>query len=265
MTVSTIATLASNVNRALGANNPKLASSINSLFASSSGNSSFAKLTDTISLQSQVTSLRVASRNIAQADTLVSIASGGADEIDAVLGQLADLASRAGSVSEGDLAQFNTQFQSLRQQINRIVSSTQFDNQSLLDGSPSTLNTGADGEQILGGLTEKDLFGGADVNLRTANDVKQAQAAIAKAQAYVAAQQKTLTDLGTGLQTATAAIQSALQNQDASKSTLDDTDFTEALFGNAPGTAADQLTSDINKALGAQVKRIPPSLIELLD
>lgn len=96
-------------------------------------------------LQSQLTSLKQASSNIAQGTSLLQVASGGLLQISDVLGDLKTLAIQANSASltnteRGFLQQ---QFTGLFDEIDSIVSTTTFNGITLLDG------TLAGGNQLL--------------------------------------------------------------------------------------------------------------------
>lgn len=264
MTVSTIASLTAGVTRALGTDKSKLASSISNLLNPGGGaNTASDALSVATSLQAEIASLRIASRNVEQASSLVNVAQGGAQQVDTVLSQLQNLATQASSntLSADQRGQLSSQFAQLTQQIDQIVNGTQFNGQKLLDGTANPLASSGDASGAIGGLRRQDLFGNATLSLQTADAAQAASQAIAKAQSYVAAQRSNLANLSDGISVASATVQSALQNQDASRSNLNETDLTTALIS---ASTPNLLATYSEQSLRAQTNRLPPSLVQLL-
>ncbi len=96
-----------------------------------------AALSVATSLQTEVSSLRAASNNIAQASSFLQVAEGGLSNIGGMLERAASLATQAmnGSLSDGARAGLNSEFQGLMAEIDRIAGSTSFNGNNLLDGS----------------------------------------------------------------------------------------------------------------------------------
>ncbi|MFM9891078.1 MAG: flagellin [Rickettsiales bacterium] len=267
MTVSTIASLAAGISTALGKSDPKLASRITSLFNSSSTNDKADPFSVTTSVQSELASLRIATRNVAQASTQIAIAQRGAGEVSDTLNQLQQLATQASdpALSDSDRAQLDNQFQQLRQQITTTVNRTSFGGQTLLDAKSSPLASAADGSGGFAGLTDRALFGKTDLNLRTASAAQAATTSLTQAQTYVSAQQAALSSVAQGVDVASATVLTALQNQDAARSSVSAEDFTtELLTGSAINPKPDLLASYSQQSLRAQSNRLPPSLVTLL-
>ncbi|MFZ4541022.1 MAG: hypothetical protein ACOYNL_04320 [Rickettsiales bacterium] len=269
MTVSTIATIAAGLNRAYGNQNSKASSVFNSLISGSSRTTSgdVANLSAAINLQNQIAQFRVASKGVAQATAVLSTANAGAEEIGKQLARLRDIASRASApnLSAEERAQLNIEFQAVRSTIDRIAGGTRFNNESLLDGSSQQLVvTNEDGEQknlSIGSLTTQTLFKGTNPDVSTASGAKVAEATIKAAQDYAQTQLENIAALQEGLEFATSTLQSAIQNQDAANSFLDDIDFTTQLLtaGQNPVEAGGL------SALFAQTKRLPQNILQLLS
>lgn len=268
MTVSTIASLAAGVSSAIGRSDPRLASSIQRLFSNNNTGNTGTNQTDpllvTTSVGSQVAALRIAARNVAQASTQVSIAQRGADQIAQNVNQLQRLATQAAdpALDDNARAQLDNQFQQIRQQITTVVNRTSFSGQTLLDGQQGGLTTDGSG---FNGLSDQNIFGRAALSLRSADAAQAAVTVLTRAQQYVATQQTALANVAQGIDVASATVQSALQNEDAARSSISDEDFTNALFsGSIINPRPDLLATYSEQSLRAQSNRLPPSLVTLL-
>jgi flagellin len=89
----------------------------------------------------QIDAMGVASQNASQANSLLQIAEGGADQISQILARLKELATQAASANASqNLTDINGEASSLLSEITRIANSTTFQGQSLING---TWGTGA--------------------------------------------------------------------------------------------------------------------------
>lgn len=90
-------------------------------------------------LSIQGNSLRTAIQNAGSGKTLLETADAAIDEIITLLGEQKTLATQAAdaSLSDNERATLNAEFQSLKQEIDRIASTTSYNNKVLLDGSIS--------------------------------------------------------------------------------------------------------------------------------
>jgi flagellin len=266
MTVSTIASIAAGIGRNLGNSNAKVASSVKSLVTGSKANIDVASLSVSNSLQTQITTLRTATQNVAQASSLVRVAEGGASDIGKALSRLQQLSQQAssGSLSASERTALNIEFQALRTQINRIANNASFDGQKLLDGSltSESLAITAEGEDgfSIASLTDEGLFGGQPLDLLSAENAQAASDAVKAASTIVSEQQAALGELGQGLEYAFASIQTASVNQDAARAVLSDTDFTSITTESQQAQVQAQATA----ALLAQTNKLPNNILALL-
>lgn len=270
MTVSTIATIAAGLTRTLGNSNANATNVFNNLVAASERTSATdsSAITAAIGLQNQIAQFRVASRDVAQAGALLSTAENGANQISQRLERLRDLAARAAepTATAQERVQLNQEFQTIRQQIDQTARNTRFGNESLLDGSSSQLKIANEsGEQknlSVGSLTDATLFKGANVDISTASGAKVALSTVKAAIDYTSAQVANIQSLQDGLDLAAASLQSAIQNQEAANSTLNEADFTSQLFGLTDNRRT--FGFDSSTAQTAQTRRLPPSFLALL-
>jgi flagellin len=97
-------------------------------------------------LRTNVRSLTQASRNIDQAQSVLSIAEGAASSVEKILERMKELAVQASTdTNASQRATLNSEFQALKGEITRIAESTEFQGAKLIDGSFSgkTLQIGA--------------------------------------------------------------------------------------------------------------------------
>lgn len=94
-------------------------------------------LTQSIKLQTNITSLRQALMNTTQADSFLQTAYSGLSTISDILGDMQALAvqSSSGSVTDAERAFLQTDFLQLSDEIDRLASTTAFNGINLLDGS----------------------------------------------------------------------------------------------------------------------------------
>ncbi|MBN8530418.1 MAG: hypothetical protein J0L97_00950 [Alphaproteobacteria bacterium] len=109
------------------------------------------------SLMSKISTQKTALTNTQQANALLSVADGALGNITDILQQQLSLATQAnsGTLSATERGFLDQQFQALSQQIDSLVTSTKFNNTSLIDGSlqgGGTYNAvaGANSSQVLG-------------------------------------------------------------------------------------------------------------------
>ncbi len=90
-------------------------------------------------LRAQVRSLQQAQRNANDGISLLQVAEGALNEVSDMLIRMRELAMQSanGSLGTGERVSVNDEFQALRDEIDRIAAVTQFNSQTLLDGSLS--------------------------------------------------------------------------------------------------------------------------------
>lgn len=134
------AAISAQVLQLLGVGGRSLSQSITAL-ASGNGltqaSTDIAALSIAAGLQSDISSLRSASLNIAQAGSMLQVADGGMHQIQAMLDRMNTLAVQAnnGALSQSARKGLDTEFQNLRQEINRLSGGTNFNSVNLLDGT----------------------------------------------------------------------------------------------------------------------------------
>ncbi len=268
MTVSTIATIAAGLTRALSNPSNKTSEVLKSFDTTSSqtARADVADLSVAITLQNQVAQFRVASKDVAQAGSLLSAAEAGAKEIATNLGKLKDLATQAASTTTSDSERIvlNQQFQAIRAQNDAIAKNTKFNGESLLDGSSAQLkvqgNASDAANLTVSSLTDSSIFADPRVEILNPSGAKITIEVLGKAINYVNEQISKIDQLQQGLDFASATLQSAIQNTDATNSTLNDADLVQALLTGTNGKESNGVNS-----LFAQTNRLPTNLLQLLS
>jgi flagellin len=223
-------------------------------------------------LQSQTANLKQTAGNLAQASSLVEVASGGAQEIQKVLQELQALAAQASSpaLSDANRAQLDTQFQHLAKSIDLITSNTSFDNTPLLNGSlsgdkslsldsllPSSDNS--DEGLSIPNLSSSSLLG-SGANVLSADTAGQSLTTIASALDQVVSTRADIGSFSQVLDFASANVAAASENLQAAQSTLGETDFTQA----ASDASLANLQQNAAIALAAQTNKLSPTLLQLI-
>lgn len=86
--------------------------------------------------RAQIASLKVAQRNVSEANALLQVAEGGMDKIGEILTRMKELATQAASANVGgDITKLDNEYDALVAEIDRIAQSTKYADTELLDGS----------------------------------------------------------------------------------------------------------------------------------
>lgn len=195
-------------------------------------------------MQSEISSLRMASQNISEASSLMQVADGGMSQISTMLDRMGAIATQAnsGALSDAVRKGLNEEFQSLAKEIDRISENTEFGGMKLLDGSlvgdeAADFQVGSSTEDsvslAIGDVGTSGLFSGGIPSLLTAESSAQALSSVRSAMDYVTSQRAELGSAQEALSYTAANVDTAIQNQEAARSTLADTDFLSASTLNA--------------------------------
>lgn len=275
MTVNSLTSLAAGIQRDLSARNERVANSVSALVSGSRLNKAstdVAALSVAASLQNQVSSLRAAAQNISQATSVLQVADGAGEQIGNALNRLGELATLASSGALGDAerAALNEEFQSLRTEINRLAENTNFNGQTLLDGSFDPEGAGLsfavgtandDLSFNLPSITGAALFGeDAELNVLSEDNAAIAEAAVRAAQDRVTSARADIGAFQEALGFAAGTVESAIQNQDAARSVLADADIASFSTERAQQLVGQQASI----SLLAQANRLPANILQLI-
>jgi len=213
-------------------------------------------------LQKEGVSLRVAVQSVARVGSQLDAASGGASEITALVSQLQTIATRASAsgLTDSQREALDAEFQSLRQKINNVVTGSSVAGASLLAGPTARPTPEVVPTNTIGGLTDEDLFGDAEISLLTPAGATRATEAVAGAQNYVAIQVAAIEAAKAELDITATTVESAVQNQEAARASFGESDLAEL----STGTAVDAVRAQPQEALLAQTNRLPTDVLKLL-
>lgn len=237
-----------------------------------SASTDIASLSIASQLQSAVSGLKQASGNIVQASSLAQVADGGVSQLQEVAIQLQNLAQQAGSpiLNDDNRKALNEQFKQLVQQADSIVASTGFNGKKLLNGDLS--DSGAlsldsllasegseSGNLSIENLSSANLFGGA-LNISTPEAAASAFATIGDSLNKLTSVRSSIGSFLQSTDYAAANIDTAIANQEAARSTLQDTDFADAATQQSQAI----LQQNVALAIAAQGNRLSPALLQLV-
>jgi flagellin len=233
------------------------------------------------SLQSQIGGLQVAARNAQDGVNVVQMADGALTESATILQRMRDLAvqaSNGGAADPNAQNAANTEFQQLNAELDRIVNTTKFGTQALLDGNYSgafqvdsgtgasstitvdtTSATGALAGLTITGLDSAGLLTGA-ADLLTTDNASLAIDTLDTAIQDLSAVRGTLGSYQNRFEHTINNLHVAVENLSASKSAITDTDMAEEM---AQFTKA-QILQQAGTAMLAQANSAPQSVLKLL-
>lgn len=276
MTVSNLTSLAAGIQRSLSSQNSRVANTVSALVSGnrlSQASTDVAALSASVSLQNQVTGLRAASVNISQAQSLLQVADGAAAQIGDALQRAAELATQAnsGALTGEQRSQLNQEFQNIRQEIDRLSGNTNFNGQNLLDGTFSAEGAGIQfqvgvdsGDNVsleLPELSTEALGLGDGTDITSEDNAAAALDAITAAIDTVTSARADFGSLQSALGFAQGNLASAIQNQDAARSVLADTDIAATSTESASARVGQQASI----ALLAQSNKLPANILQLLN
>ena len=163
-----------NAQRILGLNNDRLAKSVERISSGiriNRGADDAAGLAISEALRSDIRGLRQAVRNANDGIALINVAEGALNEQSSILIRLRELASQAatGTVGSTERATIQLEFSALRNEIDRIAATSQFNGQGLVDGSLASSINSANQVFIQVGI---DSTANSRINLNTEINLK---------------------------------------------------------------------------------------------
>tara|TARA_B100001123_G_scaffold449833_2_gene617007 strand:+ start:1076 stop:1906 length:831 start_codon:yes stop_codon:yes gene_type:complete len=229
-----------------------------------------ASLSIATSLSSQVTTLRAASDNISQASSFLGVADGALGQQQAINDRLTALATQAnsGTLSSADREALNREFQALVEESDRLATQTNFNGTNLLDGSlaeaGASFQIGENATDSVALLIEDTqsnrLFGEQSLDLLSAENAGAALDALSGARDLLSAERANVGAFQQALDFAGANIESAIQNQEAARANLIDTD----IAANATERSLLEVQRQASIATLSQTNRMSGNILKLL-
>lgn len=219
-------------------------------------------------LRSQVDGLKKASQNAEQGKNMVQTAEGFLTEIHNMLGRMRELSvqSAADTVTAADRASLDAEFNSLRDEIDRIASAAQYNNTALLDGTftDKKFQIGANGttdNQIAITINGTDSVTlGVDASKIT--DLDSSVAALGELDDAINAVSDSRSSLGTiqnRLAYTVASVDNAAENLASSESTIRDLDISDEITK----FTKSQILVQAGMSMLAQANSVPQNVLSL--
>ena len=273
-----------NAQRILGINNDRLAQSVERISSGiriNRGSDDAAGLAISEALRSDIRALRQAVRNSNDGISLINVTEGALNEQSGILIRLRELASQAatGTVGSTERQTIQLEFNALRNEIDRIAATTEFNGQLLVDGSLSSgvadanhiliqvgINSSADSRIDLNDSVNLDAITSSSLSLDTLSltnaggaltaldSMNSAIAVITSGRGKVGAVQNRLVRTISNLSI-------TIENLQAAESAIRDADIAEevALL------TRNQILVQASTAMVGQANLIPQSVLQLLQ
>jgi flagellin len=229
-----------------------------------------ASLSVATGLSTQVSTLRTASQNVSQASSFLGVADGALGQQQAIFDRLTQLATQANSGALDDAARgaLNSEFQALLQESDRLASQTNFNGVNLLDGSLAEEGarfqigeTAQDSVSLsIGGTTTASLFEGGAPDLLSQENAAGALSSLSVARDLLTSERAGAGAMAQALDFAGANIESAIQNQEAARANLADTD----IAANATERSLLEVQRQASIATLSQTNQLSGNLLKLL-
>jgi flagellin len=218
-------------------------------------------------LRSQVEGLKMASQNAEQATNVVQTAEGFLNEIHNMLGRMRELAVQSSSdtVDNTNRASLHAEFSSLREEISRIASAADYNNQKLLDGTfNKTFQIGANNtaNDVISFTIDAVDATNLGINATDISTLAGANAALDDLTAAIDSVSTIRSDLGTiqnRLGFTVASIDNAAENLASSESTIRDLDISDEITE----FTKSQILVQAGMSMLAQANAVPQNVLAL--
>ena len=273
-----------NAQRILGINNNRLAQSVERISSGiriNRGSDDAAGLAISEGLRSDIRALRQAIRNANDGVSLINVTEGALNEQSGILIRLRELASQAatGTVGSTERATIQLEFSALRNELDRISQTTEFNGQKLIEGSLASTVTSTNHILIQVGLDSTshsriNLNTEVDLGAMTSTGLSIHQLSVTSSNAALTALEQMNTSIsmitkGRGkigavqnrLIRTISTISIAVENLSAAESAIRDADIAEevALL------TRNQILVQAATAMVGQANLIPQSVLQLLQ
>ena len=273
-----------NAQRILGINNGRLAQSVERISSGiriNRGSDDAAGLAISEGLRSDIRALRQAVRNANDGVSLINVTEGALNEQSGILIRLRELASQAatGTVGSTERATIQLEFTALRNELDRIAMTTEFNGQKLIEGSLASSVTSTNHILIQVGLDSTsysriNINDEVDLGAMTSTGLSIHELSVTSADAALTALEQVNTSIGTltagrgkigavqnRLIRTISTISIAVENLSAAESAIRDADIAEevALL------TRNQILVQAATAMVGQANLIPQSVLQLLQ
>ena len=273
-----------NAQRILGINNGRLAQSVERISSGiriNRGSDDAAGLAISEGLRSDIRALRQAVRNANDGVSLINVTEGALNEQSGIMIRLRELASQAatGTVGSTERQTIQLEFTALRNEIDRIAQTTEFNGQKLVEGSLASSVTSTNHILIQVGLDSTsysriNMNTEVDLGAMTSTGLSIHELSVTSADAALTALEQMNTSIGTitegrgkvgavqnRLIRTISNVSIAIENLSAAESAIRDADIAEevALL------TRNQILVQAATAMVGQANLIPQSVLQLLQ
>ncbi len=208
-------------------------------------------------MKANISSLRQADRNANDGVSMLQVAEGGLTEQSNILVRLRELAVQSASDTIGDKERGYTdlEYQQLKQEMQRISDSTEFNGNKLLDGSGDALEFQVgiqnnedldrivyDAGETAAGLSDLDI---EDISVADKESAQDSLEGIDEAISKISGQRANLGALANRLQTTSRNLNTSIENQSAANSRIRDVDYASATAEQARNTVIQQAATAV--------------------
>ena len=255
----------SKVQSSLNSNIGRLSSGlrINSASDDSAGSSVVVRMVN------QINGMKQANANAQQANNLLQTAESGLSDISDILGRMRELSVQASTdtLNDVDRDSIDLEFQALGDEITRIASATEYDDNALLDGTytSKSLQIGSDNDAnhqlsiSIGNATESGLSIDSE-DVQTVGNARDAISALDHAIDDVNAERSQIGAVQNRLSFTISNLSSHTQAIEAGRSAIADVDFA----AEATELAKNQILAQSGTAMLAQASAVSQNVLGLL-
>jgi flagellin len=224
------------------------------------------------SFKAKISSMRVASQNANEAQSMLQTADGAYSKVNDILVRMKDLATQAASGQTESLSTMNNEFQNLQLEIDRIANSTKYGGTTLVSGSGSAASgitfqvgaTNATNDRItlsFSGATTSCLgVAASSININTAGGAQGAMDAIDTALTSINYFMGAVGANQNRLQYTVENLATTMENFSASESTIRDVDMAYEVMS----FTKNQILQQSGMAMMSQANSAPQQILTLL-
>lgn len=221
-------------------------------------------------MRRQVRGLTQASANAQDGISMVQTAEGALTEVHDMLQRMNELAVKAenGTLTSADRSYVDSEVQQLLSEINRVASTTTFNEKNLLDGSLSSaaaeLMVGAESGQHITVAINKMSAGGLEISGKSATTVSNAQGlndAVKKAIEKVSKQRSSLGAIQNRLEHTIKNLDNVVENTTSAEAAIRDTDMATEMVT----YSNNNILAQAGQAMLAQANQANQGVLSLLQ
>lgn len=220
---------------------------------------------------SDLKSLDVAQSNNNQAISMLQTAEGALKEIDSLLQQMREKANQAGTsgtLSTAERVNLDTEFESLKSEVNRLTVYTEYNDTVLVDGSLGTVtfqvgysNSAASRISVTFGDADATALSVNATDISTACNAQDSLTELDAAIASIASQRATLGATQNRLKSNASLLDNQEENITAARSTIQDADIAEETVE----LTRQQILMQVGASVLAQATQLPSIALKLLS